>query len=51
MIIEKFLQFKDKFGNEAFSRLNEFFDIEKGNFYNRLLAKLIFQAPSYPYQN
>jgi type II restriction enzyme len=44
MIIEKFLQFKDKFGNEAFSRLNEFFDIEKGNFYNKKIPHWIKQG-------
>ena len=44
MIIEKFLQFKDKFGNEAFSRLNEFFDIEKETFYNNKIPHWIKQG-------
>lgn len=34
MIIKRFLKFKEQFGNEAFSRLNEFFDREKEIFYN-----------------
>jgi type II restriction enzyme len=44
MIIEKFLQFKDEFGNEAFSRLNEFFDIEKETFYNNKIPYWIKQG-------
>ena len=44
MIIEKFLQFKDEFGNEAFSRLNEFFDIEKETFYNNKIPHWIKQG-------
>jgi cell division GTPase FtsZ len=34
MIVARFLQFKKQFGNEVFSRLNEFFDAEKKIFYN-----------------
>jgi type II restriction enzyme len=44
MIIERFLQFKDEFGNEAFSRLNEFFDIEKETFYNNKIPYWIKQG-------
>ena len=44
MIIERFLQFKDEFGNEAFLRLNEFFDIEKETFYNDKIPYWIGQG-------
>lgn len=44
MIIERFLQFKEQFGNEVFSRLNEFFDREKETFYNEKIPYWINQG-------
>jgi len=44
MIIERFLQFKEQFGSEVFSRLNEFFDREKEIFYNEKIPYWINQG-------
>lgn len=44
MIIKRFLQFKEQFGNEVFARLNEFFDREKEIFYNEKIPYWINQG-------